>query len=738
MGKSSLKGKANSKKIVYDNNGGFQVSFSINYLEVFHKKECNYNLYKGLLNNADSPSNKIALNKRKIFYFNDFFEHSYSNSFILNNNSHFKTNPDFFGKRINIQAIVGENCSGKSSLMDLIYAAINNFAFAMVRGQDQVDGEFLLYIPGVFLNLHFSQTVVECSNGCEYETQRNFLLCCEDRKISLKQEKDNSFDVVNEYELNYENGLFNIVKESVDYRSISDVFFYTIVSNYSLQSFISSNYTYDAYRMKFYEGAISIEKDCSPWIDKIFHKNDGYLRPIVLNPFRGGGKIDLNNEIQLSKDRLTATLIFARQQESKDTTEKINFDLRYHHLEIHYKNSFLLKKVNEKYSDKSHNAKLFENNESLYESTINLLSNFTFVQYLKKYKISLDITLLNDIQKNGITYLCYKILWISERYAHYRQNGTKALEFNLELKKIVINDEIAFGKLLEQIKSDKSHVTKKIWRTLRFLYIKKTVSDKLTFEKYYEDILNFYKNTISEDNPFNLSQGNFLSPTDADYTLPPSIFEYELFVEENGRVVNYQYLSSGKLQQLQTLSVHMYHIGNIFSIAEGNSKSSVKYKNVNLVFDELEICFHPEFQRTFINYLLEWIEMLRISKDPIAPNKIVPISLNIFVVTHSPFILSDIPRNNITYLKEGSQVEKNIQPFAANISELLTDSFFLERGFIGEFARKKIIHFINEVMNGSVLQESVNSYKTFINDYIEDPYLRKVLTNLLKNRLEFF
>lgn len=705
------------------------MSFRINCLEIFHKENCNYNIYKGLLNASEDSSCTIALNTKKTFLFNDYFDHNSLNSLKENDYSLFKTDPDFFGKRINIQAIVGENCSGKSSLMDLIYAAINNFAFALIRGQDQVDGEFLLYIPGLFLNLYFFQTVVEKQGEKDLETTKKFILCCEDQKITLKRQNKDEYEIVNEYVLDYDRGSFHIIQEKVDYKSISDIFFYTVVSNYSLQSFISSNYTYDAYKMKSDGGAFSIEKVCEAWIDKIFHKNDGYLRPIVLNPFRGNGEIDLNNEIQLSKDRLTATIIFASQQIKKNTSEKINFDLKYHHLEIYYKKDFLLKKVNAKYFDKDDDSKWFGDNESLYESTINLRRCSFFIAYLKKYGISLN-RLTNEIQRNGLTYLCFKILWISERYAHYRKNGLNALKFNIELKKIIVNDEDALKKLLTQIETDKSHVTKKIWRTLRFLYINNPISHYDTFETYLEDIKKKYASVVSLDKPF--KDEGFISPVDVDYSLPPSIFGYELFVEENKKIINYRYLSSGKLQQLQTLSVHMYHIGNIISIIEGHSESSVKYKNINLVFDEVEICFHPEFQRTFINYLLEWIEMLRISKDPIPPNTIIPISLNIFIITHSPFILSDLPRNNITYLKKGSQTSRNVQSFAANISELLEDSFFLEKGFIGEFARRKVMNFINKINKKDISRTDIDCYKTFINNYIDDPYLLKILTNLLK------
>ena len=50
------------------------------------------------------------------------------------------------------------------------------------------------------------------------------------------------------------------------------------------------------------------------WIQRIFHKNDGYTCPIVLNPMRKDeGVIDVGKEMQLSKYRLIALLIYAQR-----------------------------------------------------------------------------------------------------------------------------------------------------------------------------------------------------------------------------------------------------------------------------------------------------------------------------------------------------------------------------------------------------------------------------------------
>ena len=68
-------------------------------------------------------------------------------------------------------------------------------------------------------------------------------------------------------------------KNSEDLQSL----FYTIVINYSHYAYNSQEYQSEImgrYKKKF-------------WIEALFHKNDGYRTPIVLNPFRERGNIDI-------------------------------------------------------------------------------------------------------------------------------------------------------------------------------------------------------------------------------------------------------------------------------------------------------------------------------------------------------------------------------------------------------------------------------------------------------------
>ena len=108
------------------------------------------------------------------------------------------------------------------------------------------------------------------------------------------------------------------------------------------------------------------------------------------------------------------------------------------------------------------------------------------------------------------------------------------------------------------------------------------------------------------------------------------------------------------------------------------------------------------------------------------------------MTTHSPFILSDIPNELITYMENGHQLTKEEQedrkmrkPMAGNISELLHQSFFLHEGFIGEYARRKILSLVKYLKDGDAGNDHWDRQqaKQFI-DGISEPFISKQLTML--------
>ena len=120
-----------------------------------------------------------------------------------------------------------------------------------------------------------------------------------------------------------------------------------------------------------------------------------------------------------------------------------------------------------------------------------------------------------------------------------------------------------------------------------------------------------------------------------------------------------------------------------------------------------------------------------------------PFDIHLMMTTHSPFILSDIPNELISYMEKGHQLTKGEleerkirQPMAGNISELLHQSFFLHKGFIGEYARKKILSLVEYLKTGTADNDRWDDEqaKLFI-DGISEPYISKQLRMLYDSRL---
>ncbi len=153
--------------------------------------------------------------------------------------------------------------------------------------------------------------------------------------------------------------------------------------------------------------------------------------------------------------------------------------------------------------------------------------------------------------------------------------------------------------------------------------------------------------------------------------------------------------------------------------------------NLLITFDEIELCLHPNWQTRFLIEIINFIKQLT--------NK-----FNIIISTHSPFLLSDLPKENVIFLEKGKQVypfEDGKQTFGANIHTLLSHGFFMKDGLMGEFAKNKIqsiIKYHEDIEKKEILQADKIEYKTKkqkefwqIQSIIGDDYLKQVIKNHL-------
>lgn len=683
---------------------------------------------------SGNPNNiRKILPKGKTWYlFNQLYKYEDGK---LKRNEDYPLSDNFFGKNISINAVVGKNGSGKSSLLEFMFRMINNLTFWLTKKQQRNAAEHFYYIEDLYGDLYFIINDKLCILHC----RGNFVgLKVDDYSLGFNFPYNKKKSIPLEFK-SYEIKDEVLIKEFVE---IAKTFFYTIVTNYSLQAFLDSDYTercghFDANGKSGYDSA-------GIWINSMFHKNDGYSAPIVLNPYRDEGVINLATEYQLTNQRLVAIFI-----ESKKKEKQFIDNYRLNNINYSYVPTIILRKFSNYYKVQDDLHEHFISAWDLDDNNIETYASIVLKQF--GYPFPSKVGELSSPQIDAYIYLVYKTLNIASKYPSYSQYSELIEEFEKEknitnnkyeptanqfpsnqLKPHILKE--AYSKthkkllenLVQDILKDKSHITLKIKQTLNFLENcdtqKLSESSKKNFNFTYDDYINALK-----------SEKELRGLSEIMEFLPPPFFEYEITLDkmDKGAIISdknnpipFKTMSSGEKQFLYAVSTLTYHIKNLRSIQQ---TYRVKYRHINVVLDEIELCFHPEYQRKFIDKLIETIKRLQLNNR---------CSINIILATHSPFILSDIPNCNILYLQNGEQVKNVcIEPFGANIHDILTQSFFLENGFIGEFAQKKIREIIDVINDKKVNQKKINAvdytkYKNTI-DLIGEPLIKNKLMNMI-------
>lgn len=191
-------------------------------------------------------------------------------------------------------------------------------------------------------------------------------------------------------------------------------------------------------------------------------------------------------------------------------------------------------------------------------------------------------------------------------------------------------------------------------------------------------------------------------------------------------------LSSGETDLLNLYS----RIYDYFSRHIINYAVIRKVEYYILFLDEADLGYHPRWKRSFVNSLIEF------SSDFFSN---LEAKVQIVFTSHDAISLSDIPSTNVIYLHTSSKnrilhQDSELRPrttFAANVNDLLGQSFFLEDLLIGDFANSKIefvIKWINNNRNkkGEYNIKEFDTIKKIIN-IIEEPVLRNKLADMLSD-----
>jgi len=479
-------------------------------------------------------------------------------------------------------------------------------------------------------------------------------------------------------------------------------FFFTIVNNYSFHSYNVDDY-----------GEESVGKD-KIWINSLFHKNDGYLTPVVLNPFRREGRLDIRKETLLTNSRLAYLFYYFNTKQFGDFID----DYQYRSLSFSYNQS----RVEEKYT-----YNLVRNKKTYDTKLVKRVSvkkkerdyfNITLKAYLGE-NIRSGIPSLNGAYK----YLVAKTYHIVATYPNY--TGQKYVAVKDLSEYCSQEEESRIKDLVRKLLSDFSHVTFKIRQTLKYIdYVTHNVNatDGRDFQNLTEDYIKYEPKNLQILEGLNTIHKEQVS-------MPPSFFDIRIELSKSdGAVIYFDKMSSGERQFLFYMSTILYHVRNLDSVVD--DVESVHYNYVNIVLEEVELYFHPEYQRQFIDKLINYLKKSQFNRIK---------HFNIIVVTHSPFILSDIPQDNVLFLRDGKNDNEvcDFKTFGANIHDLLRTSFFLENGLVGEFANNKIEELLTLLQgdNNSKKQWSTADVQYIINTVGED-LIREALQELYDIRYQ--
>lgn len=667
------------------------------------------------------------------------------------------------GINLNISAVVGKNGTGKSTLFELLYyliyilstqeisnkrTIINTISQDLEYERDLIryDNQLLAILSkaknGLALGDPEKDIIKDdCKDLDAYiiELIKKYKLynCIGviDKKVKIEEELFKLMNSLTE-KINYEkeqfepliNSELNLSVLYEDDGIIKEVKCVEgIISFYSFSPTKTTNATNENYDLSSFFYNISLNYShhglnsniLGPWINKLFHKNDAYTTPVVINPMRHNGNFDINHEIKLSKERLMSNLVF---------------DL------VNGKENLILGKykVSKFIFYPKRNAAPFP-----IDYTEDFIGKLESSFILKSH---LGITKLDDY----INYWDFAISYLEKKISRIDEN----YDFLIHKKGFFGDTK---SELQHFILEDKSHVTKKIRQVINFL--------RITFKIENRDFWELQSGSVvSELTPdkmldwLKLFEINYNEITPAqliEYALP-GFFNIDFELEgTNGEIFEFGKLSSGEQQMIFNINSISYHLYNLQSVHHSTSKSEtkrVKYTNVNIILDEVELYYHPEMQRLLVKNLMDSFENVK-NKGEIGIQ-----SINVCFLTHSPFILSDIPNTNILFLDvEETDVEidgvikkrmlsrpqlHNKKTFAANIHELFRSGFFMKTTQ-GAFALSKITEIVefcvivDKTFEKSELSKLKDRYNTVKQNFISIVTIvgEEYIANVLKNNI---
>lgn len=207
-------------------------------------------------------------------------------------------------------------------------------------------------------------------------------------------------------------------------------------------------------------------------------------------------------------------------------------------------------------------------------------------------------------------------------------------------------------------------------------------------------------------------------------TLQYLTFEYRVF-----NVSPTRKMSTGELSILNLFS-------SIYKFTLRKESAFQKKNSYLLLFDEPDHGLHAVWKKKFIATLNKILPKIfsELEHNP---------KIQIIFTTHDALTLSDLPNNNISYLKRITEDTIKVfdlndhqrpnKSFGANITDLLADSFFVDDGLIGDFAKEKIQSTIDWINSDETSNKE--RHKNIIG-LVDEPILRAKMEEMYFKKFE--
>lgn len=178
-----------------------------------------------------------------------------------------------------------------------------------------------------------------------------------------------------------------------------------------------------------------------------------------------------------------------------------------------------------------------------------------------------------------------------------------------------------------------------------------------------------------------------------------------------------------KLDWLGLSSGHKAYL-NLFSLLRFELKS-IKTTNILICIDEGDLYLHPKWQADFFYKLINLIPQFKNAK------------YQFILTSHSPFLVSDLPRENLVFLNKNNDEifeitswNNDFKTFGGNLGELYIDAFFMEGNLISRFAAGKIQDIVNKINKKMII--TMDDKKVI--QMIGEDLIRTQINNLLNDK----